>query len=452
MKRLTQDEFIVKAMSIHGDKYDYSKVKYVKAITKVCIICKIHGEFWQIPSNHLIGKGCFLCGNYKRKLNKEEFIEKSLKSHKENVYDYSKVEYVNNLTKVCIICNIHGEFWQIPINHMKGSNCPICSRLINNAKHKITKEEFIMRSNCVHGEGTYNYSKVEYKKAIEKVCIICKIHGEFYQRPNDHSKGYGCSKCALDKCRSSSIEFITKASLIHSGGEYDYTKTKYINSLIKVCISCKLHGDFYQRPQDHLKGHGCPICANIDTAKNLTSTKQDFIDKSIIIHGKNMYDYSKVEYVSSQIKVCIICPIHGDFYQKPGEHLQKHGCNKCNASFGEKFIKKWLITNNIEYQEQYTYKDLKGYNNKKFLKFDFYIPVLKLLIEFDGVQHFRPVQFNGISIEKAKQLFKKTKFLDSLKNKYCLDNNIPLLRISYKDIKRIPEILSENIIKVKIAA
>ena len=124
MKRLTTEEFIKKAHEVHGDKYDYSKVEYINSQTKVCIICPEHGEFWQTPNAHIHQKqGCsYCCG---KKLNTQEFIQKSFKIHGKK-YDYSKVDYVNAHTKVCIICPEHGEFWQTPNKHLLNANCPKC--------------------------------------------------------------------------------------------------------------------------------------------------------------------------------------------------------------------------------------------------------------------------------------------------------------------------------------
>ena len=126
-KKLTQEDFIKRAKQVHGDKYDYSKVEYVNSYTKVCIICPEHGEFWQTPLSHLYGggHGCIDCVN-KRPHNKETFIKKSKEIHGDK-YDYSKVDNINNKTKVCIICPEHGEFWQTPHSHLQGQGCPYCN-------------------------------------------------------------------------------------------------------------------------------------------------------------------------------------------------------------------------------------------------------------------------------------------------------------------------------------
>ena len=200
---LTTEQFIEKAIKVHGDKYDYSKVEYVNSETKVCIICKKHGEFWQTPHIHLRGGGCKQCADekkcnkvYKGVLNSttEQFIEKAIKVHGDK-YDYSKVEYVNNKTKICIICPKHGEFWQKPSSHLSGNGCNLCAidRLI--IKKTLTTEQFIEKARKVHGD-KYDYSKVEYKGALEKVCVICPKHGEFWQTPNAHIHlKEGCSSC-----------------------------------------------------------------------------------------------------------------------------------------------------------------------------------------------------------------------------------------------------------------
>ena len=126
----TTKQFILEARKIHGDKYDYSKVEYVNANDKVCIICPEHGEFWQAPSQHLSGRGCEFCA--KKKLSSlfskttEQFILEARKIHGDK-YDYSKVEYINAKTKVCIICPEHGEFWQIPDSHLRGGGCINCN-------------------------------------------------------------------------------------------------------------------------------------------------------------------------------------------------------------------------------------------------------------------------------------------------------------------------------------
>ena len=195
----TKEEFIAKAREVHGDKYDYSKVEYVGALTKVCIICPEHGEFWQEANSHLRGQGCPKCKYEKQTSSTEEFIQKAHKVHGDK-YDYSKVEYVGALTKVCIICPEHGEFWQIPSAHLRGQGCPKCKA----KKQTCTTDEFIAKAKKIHGD-KYDYSKVNYVNRKTKVCIICPKHGEFWQTPNHHLSGCGCPKCGVENHRKNKL-------------------------------------------------------------------------------------------------------------------------------------------------------------------------------------------------------------------------------------------------------
>ena len=119
------EDFIKKAKHIHGNKYDYSKVKYVNSHTKVCIICPIHGEFWQTPASHLMGRNCPKCSKPCYKYTTEDFVKKAMEVHGDK-YNYSKTNYIDAKTKVCIVCPKHGEFWQIPSEHIDGCGCKYC--------------------------------------------------------------------------------------------------------------------------------------------------------------------------------------------------------------------------------------------------------------------------------------------------------------------------------------
>lgn len=189
-KRLTTEEFIRRAKAVHGDKYDYSKVEYKNRKSRVCIICPIHGEFYQLPNSHLIGCGCPSCSGC-AKYTTESFIQKAREVHGDK-YDYSKVEYKNSHTEVCIICPKHGEFWQKPSGHLSGYGCAQCA---GNAK--LSTEDFIKKAKMVHGL-KYGYSKVKYVNRTAAVCIICPKHGSFWQGADLHLKGCGCPFCRYD--------------------------------------------------------------------------------------------------------------------------------------------------------------------------------------------------------------------------------------------------------------
>lgn len=255
------ERFIEKSNKRHNNKYDYSKVEYIDSLTKVCIICPQHGEFWQTPQAHVRGNGCPKCANIKRgdtfRSNGVLFSEKASKIH-DGRYEYRPELYVNAMTKIPIICPEHGEFLMTPMAHLNGQGCPKC------AGKGLSTEELIKKFIEVHGE-RYDYSKVVFEKMHSKVCIVCREHGEFWQTPSKHLLGQGCPKCGIDKRSNTKTlttsNFVEKAKKVH-GDIYDYSKTEYKGTYEYLTITCKKHGDFHQRANDHLNGHGCPICGN----------------------------------------------------------------------------------------------------------------------------------------------------------------------------------------------
>ena len=193
----TTEQFIEKAKSIHGNKYDYSKVIYKTTKDKVDIICPEHGIFSQEAHNHLQGYGCPICGNLTKgvKMGREKFIERASEIHNK-YYSYEKVSYINNRTPVTIICPKHGEFKQTPEVHLIGHGCPKCAAENRIEKNTKTTEDFIKQAKEIHGD-KYDYSKVIYKRGDIPVTIICPNHGEFEQKPYIHLDGCGCQKCSM---------------------------------------------------------------------------------------------------------------------------------------------------------------------------------------------------------------------------------------------------------------
>ena len=345
------------------------------------------------------------------KYSKEQFILKAREIHGWK-YDYSKVEYINSRTKICIICPEHGEFWQTPHSHLQGRGCPKCK--LQNAT--LTTEEFIRRAKEMHGD-KYDYSKVVYKKNNEKVCIICPEHGEFFIYPKGHinkgKNGAGCPLCGEKNRRKNTTKtnewFIKKAKEIH-GDKYDYSKVEYKRTDKEVCIICPEHGEFWQTPNRHLANHGCPKCGG-----NEKLTSEEFIKKSKEIHG-DKYDYSKVDYVNNQTKVCIICPKHGEFWQFPNGHMIGRGCPHCKSSLLENEVRNFLDKEGIKYIAQKRAKWL----GKQSL--DFYLPDFGTVIECQGKQHFVPSQYFG-----GEERFNKTVILDRTKRKLCEERNLKIL-------------------------
>lgn len=289
---------------------------------------------------------------------------------------------------------------------------------------KLTTSEFIEKSIDRHGD-RYDYSKSVYVNSKSKILIICRKHGEFLQTASDHYlSGCGCQKCDPTSILGK-YKFIDKSVLTH-GNKYDYSKVEYgKNNYEKVKIICRKHGEFLQTPWAHMRGQGCPYCY----MGNKKYTKEEFITKSKIKHD-DLYDYSLVEYKTKRDKVKIICKKHGTFEQKAYVHIQGHGCSTCRNSKLEKYLRDRLIKLKIEFEQNKKYDDCR---NKLPLPFDFYLKNINCLIECDGIHHKKPIEHFG-----GEERFKYQKNNDLIKDKWCIDNNITLHRVSnFREIDKL---------------
>lgn len=155
-------------------------------------------------------------------------------------------------------------------------------------------------------------------------------------------------------------------------------------------------------------------------------TTEEFISDAIKVHGDE-YTYDKVDYQLAQKKVIITCPIHGDFLITPNNFLKGSGCRKCSESKGENYISELLNDFGVKFISEKKFEGCVGLLKKEKcyqLKFDFYLPEYNMVIEFDGEQHFK-------SIDRFKRDLNESELYDKIKNDYCKDNNIKLVRIPY---------------------
>jgi very-short-patch-repair endonuclease len=259
---------------------------------------------------------------------KESFIERAKVFHGDK-YDYSRSIIVTMTTLTEIYCNIHKTYFsQLPKVHLRGCGCPHCGKITRGKNRRMNTEQFIEKAREIHRD-RYDYSDTKYILSRSNVTIICRKHGPFSQKPNDHlGKKAGCRKCAdeynSNNQRSNTEDFIKKAKIIW-GERWDYTLVEYIDVVTPVNILCKVqgHGVFQQTPNGHLSHrNGCIKC--LDWVTNT----EDFITKAISIHG-NLYNYENTVWINAVSKVKIGCNIHGEFEQSPNNHLQRQGCEKC---------------------------------------------------------------------------------------------------------------------------
>lgn len=335
---MKKEHFIEKARAIHGDKFDYSLLPdEFKSRDKVPLLCKNHGVWYVTMGNHITNKrGCPTCGfeyvsGIKKQRAKDSFVEKSKKVHGD-LYDYSLADYVKSGVKVKIICSKHGVFEQCPTSHMSGCGCPACGIELRSLAQRDSNETFIAKAEKVHGN-IYDYSKLVYVSQKVKVEIVCKEHGSFWQKTNNHLNGNGCPLCLP-----------AKLSQIH---RLDYDKVKqdvlfslqdtdskliefnYENSNSFCKLNCKKHGEYKQRIRAILSGHGCAKCASEVSAKIRSNPVESYIPEfQRLYNGK--YDYSLATGDTSKSRFKVICPEHGEFTTTVTNHLCGKGCVRCS--------------------------------------------------------------------------------------------------------------------------
>lgn len=261
--KFTNETFVERGRKIHGQKYDYSLVEYVRACDKVKIICPVHGVFLQSLHVHTIMKhGCQACAYDKKRLTQDEFIARVQHVHGDR-YALSKAIYVRNNKKVTLICSLHGEFRIAPDHLFNGAGCALCSNLKKGLEKTKDTDHFVTKAREMHG-ARYAYDKVDFHGYHAYVQIGCPVHGYFRQRAGNHLSGLGCKKCGVIKRsnekRIGTEEFIRRAKEIH-GDKYDYSRVVYRKAKNKVILICAVHGEFKITPDNHLRArNGCDLC------------------------------------------------------------------------------------------------------------------------------------------------------------------------------------------------
>lgn len=375
-------------------------------------------------------------------------VEKFLKVAKEihgGFYTYDRLVYKRTSQKGVITCPKHGDFEQRLSDHIHSkAGCIQCS----GRKFRNTAN-FIEDAKNLHGD-LYDYSKFEYINNRKKSIIICKRCGcELFMTPFNHLQGNGCKKCNIkkysDNRRHTNSMFIEKAKKIH-GNRYDYSKIFYRGSDEKVTIICEEHGEFYQSPSNHLSGHGCFKCMRkvleLKNRKSIPELLCELNEKyENILHDIKIVDTNREKYDLSKIMVSYVCNIHGR-RESPATRLLYgiSNCDLCNKSSGEVLIDKELKKHKLNFITEYSFDDCKNPKTDNKLYFDFYILDKNKCIEFDGQQHFIPVKYFG-----GEEGLKNSQYRDSIKNQYCLEHNIPLLRIRYDQINIIDKLILDFI-------
>ena len=307
--------------------------------------------------------------------------------------------------------------------------------------------QFVSQANIVH-DTKYDYSLVEYVNVHTPVTIICPIHGKFEKRPVKHiSNKEGCPTCSkLNRIRNKTLfksfnDVCSIANTIHQN-KYEYLQLiqhnqEYVTTNDILLINCIHHGKFKQTINKHIyQTTGCRQCFTEYNRQQQSKTTEQFVLDSIKVHGQR-YSYENTQYINSHTNVTITCPDHGNFSINPANHiLKQQGCNICAASGPELIIRQYLIDNNIKFEYQYKLDGCVSPITQRPLKYDFYIPSYSMIIEYDGIYHYQPIDHgNG----QQDHNFKKQQLYDTIKNQYAEQVGITLIRIPYNDNLTINE-------------
>jgi len=446
LQKLTNEEVIQRIQKTFPNRnYDLSKINWKGFNESITITCLKHQYTFTVKLNNFLRfkSCCHKSSSTNKKYSKSEIIDICNKIHS-NKYDYSLLpDKIKVTQKQPIICPIHGIFKQSISKHKYGRGCPKC---FSNAPK--SKPDFIEKAKEIHNN-KYDYSlvrKLPNLNSIIKIC--CPIHGIFKQNARYHLQGCGCPQCAKEKHKDSFEDFVRKSNAIHNN-KFEYDRNSFVNDRTKTKITCPIHGDFWQTPSSHKQKHGCFKCGNsgingngdgnIYGGRNMMS-QTEFISRLEKIYKNCNYDFSQTEYKGCQNKVTVICPKHGIFKKTAHSLLYRQtGCPYCKMSSGELKIRNLLIQHNISYKYQHCFKDCRGIRNP--MPFDFYLPDYNTCIEYDGKQHFKPVSIFG-----GEKAFKDIQSSDKIKNKYCNENNISLIRIPYWNLKNIETILTKELL------
>lgn len=289
---------------------------------------------------------------------------------------------------------------------------------------QLDRNELIKRLKKLY-DNKYDFSYSEYIGMDKPFKYLCNKHGWQQCIPLNLVRGHGCKECYLEERNNKNYElFLERFKKLYKDSKYDFSKYIYHGSRIKGIVICPIHGEFNITASNLLAGHGCPKCGIIKNSNNRKYKFEKFLEEARVIHG-NKYDYDKKTYVDRKTKMRIIDKKYGEFWQSPQKHLCGQGCPKRKSSKLENQVINYLENNNIEYIYQYRF------NEYKLLPYDFYLPKYKTLIECQGEQHFKPVDFyNSLKDDKKiNKIFIKRIKMDLLKYQIAIDNNINIIYI-----------------------
>lgn len=393
--------------------------QYVDASTPILHRCLIHNILWNVrPYSVLHGCGCEMCGrtqigNHLRKTDAQ--YKEELSRIDPNIEVIGK--YINSNTPISHKCLKDGYIWNVaPNNALSGHGCPLCANNI-----KKTTEQYVIE---LHNINPDIEVMGEYISARTPIRHKCKVDGyEWDAAPVSTLSGNGCAMCAGNAKKTTNDYEYELANVNHN----IIVIEAYINSLTPILHKCNIDGNEWKAsPANILHGQECPECVKRRLSKKFSKLHEQYVKD---VSNINVDIEVIGEYINSKTPILHRCKIDGCVWMaRPHNILSGRGCPCCKESHGEKQIRVWLNDHKIEYEYQHQFE---GCKDKKLLPFDFYLPILNICIEYDGVQHFEPIDFAGRGDEWVLSQLKILQLHDKIKTDYCRDNNIVLLRIPY---------------------
>lgn len=418
-KKITREEYINKLAIVNpnieliGELYNMG--------TKTMHHCLKHDVYWEtLPSTMLKGSGCKKCCG-------EKISKKLTKSKDEFLHQLSQInteiqlvgEYIDTRTLTSFYCSKHDYTWETtPDSVLHGHYCKYCGYKKNALSRTKTQEQYekdVAKINPnIKVIGKYINNNIE----ILHQCLIDNYIWNV--KPANILSGKGCPMCS-GHITLTHDEYVDK--LFQCNPKLEVID-EYVNASTPILHRCRIHDIIFKPyPYTVLKGSGCYYCGIEKQTQTSRKTHEQYVEDLFKINP----DIEVIgEYINSSTPILHQCKLDGyQWLAKPANILIGKGCPMCNETNGERQIRQWCEANNIEYIFQKRFDDCR---DNKPLPFDFYLPKQNTCIEYDGLQHFQSIEYFG-----GEEHFKMCQRHDKIKNEYCQNNNIELIRITYKD-------------------
>jgi hypothetical protein len=388
-------------------------------------------RYWKYP-------GCKNCGNSNRQnhhkvelTNRKESLLYSKKSDKIEIISYD--DEIKDITCRCLICR--KEYKTSYECIIQGCSHRECSLRESAKNKKMTNEEVVKRIKSFNNDITVDFSCYNPNSNLLRcTCNVCNYIWDAKQR--NLIRGRGCPNCAKIKRKNSRIRPFSYCQKVLDKFELDLL-SDYIGASFDITVKCRRCGEVFKTTIAYLTKYkiGCKKCNELERT---LEKEQSFLD---ILSELNPHIKMKSKFISMSENTIFHCEdCNKDFIRTPHDFTRTYTCPNCTTNSKLEYLTKiYLVDNNIDFELHKTYENLFGVNNG-LLSFDFYLPKYNLLIELQGVQHYRPIDYFG-----GEEQYKIQCEHDSRKRDYAKLHNIDLIEIPYFSIDNIQAILNDKL-------